>query len=733
MAGFSKPRGVLPMLFALILFLQVTIAVQHGHHQHMHRNPEAVDVAAMEAHIEETRSLLQERANNVAIVGVTGTVAPRLEIRDLKKNADQWNLYLLGMERFKAKAKTDRLSYYQVVGVHGRPYVTWNNFPTPLLNVAGFCPHAQTLFGSWHRPYLALYEQAWYQSVQEVIATFPSSQQQRWKNAASTLRMPYYDWAKFPGSGQPAVPTMIRDATVTVTKPSGQVTIPNPIYSYTWGSSLPSEMGGGPWSNFATTLRRPLSNPTRSNNNEMNARFGSIRISLRDRLYGLFMSGASWGSVTTSQIGVRTRQNGNNPDSFESVHDAVHVTAGGETGGHMYYLDYSSFDPFFWLHHTNIDRLMAMYQVISPNTWVANGNVNRPMAQWKQGEAKNSFSPLKPFTKNTAGTYYTSEDVKNTRIFGYVYPETNGSPSASSVRSAVNNLYGPNAATKKRSTDGQYEGRPFQDGDYQTVLSVQANKYMMDGSYTVHCFIGDSSSNSTNATAPYPSNSTSPYTNSTSPSSNGTDDYDFTQSPNYVGAYSILGGYMAGGGNASNPVITEGCLPLTTALQGKEASGYLPSLHPDDVEPYLATNLEYKIIGPGNVEIPADSIPDFHVYVKACKVTPATSSDELPELGEYELLPGATEGKPAGEPFTYTPGPYDYVTPGEGEDWEPGYPSPSETSVPSAYPTGSVSPAYPTGVFPYPTNPESEDGYCISKQTVKYVDPAGNFLYQEMS
>ena len=100
------------MIFAFVLLLQIAIAAQHGHHKHMHRS-----VEAMEDHLVETRALLEERANNIAIVGVTGTVSPRLEIRDLAKSATQWNLYLLGMERFKAKASTDRLSYYQIAGV----------------------------------------------------------------------------------------------------------------------------------------------------------------------------------------------------------------------------------------------------------------------------------------------------------------------------------------------------------------------------------------------------------------------------------------------------------------------------------------------------------------------------------------------------------------------------------------------------------------------------------------
>ena len=56
-------------------------------------------------------------------------------------------------------------------------------------------------------------------TVQEVIETFPSSQRQRWRNAAVNLRMPYWDWAQDGGSN--TVPTVIRDSQVTVEKPQG--------------------------------------------------------------------------------------------------------------------------------------------------------------------------------------------------------------------------------------------------------------------------------------------------------------------------------------------------------------------------------------------------------------------------------------------------------------------------------------------------------------------------------
>lgn len=79
------------------------------------------------------------------------------------------------------------------------------------------------------------------------------------------------------------------------------------------------------------------------------------RQSLRVRVYNLF-------ARETDYMRMATECNGNNcgnnspHDSLESIHDVTHILAGdgspGGTDGHMYFLDYSSFDPLFWLHHT---------------------------------------------------------------------------------------------------------------------------------------------------------------------------------------------------------------------------------------------------------------------------------------------------------------------------------------------------------------------------------------------
>ena len=53
-----------------------------------------------------------------AITGVkVGGVQPRLEIRDLQKQPEQWNLFLLALARFQAADQNNRESFYQIAGM----------------------------------------------------------------------------------------------------------------------------------------------------------------------------------------------------------------------------------------------------------------------------------------------------------------------------------------------------------------------------------------------------------------------------------------------------------------------------------------------------------------------------------------------------------------------------------------------------------------------------------------
>ena len=171
MANFSKPASLLTAFFTLFALLQFTVAFQHGSHHHAHA---ARSEAEIKAHLDELNAAIAKRQSSQGTIAITGvcsagtnsngqcnsgsTASPRLEVRVMAQNSDQFNLFLLGLERLQAKDKNDPLSYYRIAGVHGHPFVSWNNFPTPLVNQAGFCPHGSTMFAPWHRPFLAVFE-----------------------------------------------------------------------------------------------------------------------------------------------------------------------------------------------------------------------------------------------------------------------------------------------------------------------------------------------------------------------------------------------------------------------------------------------------------------------------------------------------------------------------------------------------------------------------------------------
>ena len=118
------------------------------------------------------RTLMQPRQRHrirqgatVAITGLgngrsdNGSVPYRLEIRDLEQNADQWNLYLLALYMMQqSTSQTDELSYYQIAGIHGRPFIPWDGVSATPGDSGGYCTHTIALFPTWHRPYLALFE-----------------------------------------------------------------------------------------------------------------------------------------------------------------------------------------------------------------------------------------------------------------------------------------------------------------------------------------------------------------------------------------------------------------------------------------------------------------------------------------------------------------------------------------------------------------------------------------------
>ncbi|KAF3293727.1 hypothetical protein TWF132_004320 [Orbilia oligospora] len=356
-----------------------------------------------------------------AVTG-NGPVPVRLDFKEFIKDDTRRNLYILALDRMMRKSQSDPTSHYQVAGIHGRPYVAWDGVRGGN-NDGGYCTHADILFLTWHRPYLALYEGILYAEVQKIAKEFRAGTEDSTKAlaVAQDWRMPYWDWAS-----DATIPELIGNTPrVTVRQTNGQdQTIDNPLYSYKYNftnaRTQQNELPSQPFNSARQTTRVSI--------NTLNAQLANIGSNLRDRVFNLLADDGYANFARFSNKGTTTAVNGK-VDSLESVHDVIHATVGGGSG-EMGWVDYAAHDPLFFLHHTNIDRLFAMWQAVNtnnPNAYI------RPNDQFsstygtfaiQRGSALNSTAPLPPFRKASGNNFYNSDDVKSTKSFGYAYPET---------------------------------------------------------------------------------------------------------------------------------------------------------------------------------------------------------------------------------------------------------------------------------------------------------------------
>ncbi|KAF9872158.1 tyrosinase [Colletotrichum karsti] len=370
----------------------------------------------------------------------------RKNINDLQSSGAQWDLYILGLAAMQRdEPENDKLSYFQISGIHGRPFIPWNGVQAVSGGSGGgYCPHGNVQFPMWHRPYVALFEQVLGGHIQAIAANYTGSRAQEYKTAADNWRTPYWDWAADGGAQLPAVTTQ---ATLTVNGPGGPVQLANPLLGYKWQSFplnsasnyFPKSGDRNLWS-WPQTTRYPDRN---GNNRPTLANQQLSQDDLKASTYNVFSTATDFETMAST---------GSSGNSFEAVHNSVH----GAIYAVMAYIEYAAFDPVFMLHHTNIDRLISMWQAIHytnklqtrtlPSDALFATAANTPIT---------ADSPLKPFYRDTSGNFHTGRTVSDIKTFGYSYPEIsdwNQTPDAlaKQVTVSVNRLYGPGGSGAKK-------------------------------------------------------------------------------------------------------------------------------------------------------------------------------------------------------------------------------------------------------------------------------------------
>ncbi|OTB08796.1 hypothetical protein M426DRAFT_7516 [Hypoxylon sp. CI-4A] len=571
---------------------------------------------------------------------VDGQAQFRPDIRDLQKDEDRWSLYILALSWMQYTDQESSFSWYQITGIHGAPALTWADVqPTPGNEHSGYCTHVSILFPTWHRPYLALYEQVLYNIVQFIASLYPPELQDRFQRAAVAFRIPYWDWAATPPDGVSALPLSVGGSPmVNISGPNGIQSISNPLFSYTFNPFNGSTFPDFPYNVWRETKRapRPVNSANATSNNSFVAHAFDVHLpSIQQRLYNIF---ANYPNYTTFSNEAWVPYNNNGTyDSIESLHDVIH-TVGGGVYGHFAIIAYSGFDPLFWLHHTNVDRIFAMWQVLYNNSYVVPQSAVYSSHTTSPGQVEDVQTALTPFFVNETH-FWTSEMVRDHTVFGYTYADV-ANKSRQEVITTINQRYGnfsPASMLRDSSVTREHSGgqethlsqrspprvnglswnsqsstRPsinaiFTNDKYREwIANIRVSKHAMRSSFSIHLFLGE-----------VPSDASS-----------------WPVSPSLVGTLGVFA-HRGTHGQMSRRKIT-GTVPLTSALVHMVTSGKIESLDVDNIEPFLKSNLELRVCLVNGTVVGAHEVDELKVQIVSSMVRAPKSEDELSEWGAIE-------------------------------------------------------------------------------------------------
>lgn len=384
---------------------------------------------------------------------------------------------------------------------------------------------------------------------------------------------------------------------------------------------------------YTHTVRTPDSTGA-----DQNALIGKqlVANSLRDRLYLLIARQSNYAAFSNSGYSGELRNR--SFDSLEGLHNQIHGLVGG--AGHMASITYGGFDPIFWLHHANVDRLDAIWGAIHPDSYVtAQRNAMGTFTE-AAGTVEDMGTPLTPFRRDSTGNMHTAATARYTKSFGYTYPELvdwNVTPAqlSTNVRAAFKRLYNrknrlsardtarslrrrsaaPQAATTAATTtDAPSATQSASDtpATRQWFINLSVNRNALESSFFVHFFLG------------------APPTTSSS----------WSTASNLVASHVVF----AGGMSAQENVPTMGQVPLTNALANAVATGALADLGVESVVEYLKANLQWRVQKLDGMVVPNDSLKDLKVSVVDQEVVETEKGDEFAKFGVLNGHVGLTWG-----------------------------------------------------------------------------------------
>ncbi|KAK4663665.1 hypothetical protein QC763_610400 [Podospora pseudopauciseta] len=593
-----------------------------------------------------------------------------------------------------------------------------------------YCTHNHFNFPTWHRPYMVLFEETLWKLMGEIIEKdlefHDDADKKLWLEERNKWRLPYWDWAL--NSAQGKVPDLFVPYSINIRQPVGKggsqqesENVPNPLARFqVKENGVPIKMGklpkkyrvdsvplgdGSylPWADCSGTSRwgiKPHTKPDEwtegVNKTEMIAPainnhewyFSPDRRKPEDRkkreeaifkhpvgdlLHRLFKID-NWEDFSSTRV----NQAPSDIDwekwvSLEYVHNNLHGFIGGdgvEGIGHMQNVPSAAFDPIFYMHHCNIDRITAMWQTLHEGVWFENDVL-----------AERELYPFRGPKLDGEIDYFTSNDVRDWTRFGYQYEilELREGETEVGRKRRINEFIDKSYFSTSHVLLKD-EGHLFHDGsdiesfaarnDFEDYIIdviydrqvIPLTFYALNGDpYMVHFFLG----------APVPQ-----------PESNGVTAKITFKSPKHVGmVYNFSTPWLGNGNNTESAmsdvesdreepepesdqptcgncvsqqaenILSNAMIPLTIPLYNaaadKDIEG-LENIHPDQVRDFLANELTWVAVSTNGTIIPWERLPKTKVFVLKGKAKHYTENSKLSSYKEYDALGHITHNKPAG-------------------------------------------------------------------------------------
>ncbi|XP_006459713.1 hypothetical protein AGABI2DRAFT_239416 [Agaricus bisporus var. bisporus H97] len=367
---------------------------------------------------------MSDKISLIPLVGIPGEIKNRLNILDFVKNDKFFTLYVRALQILQARDQSDYSSFFQLGGIHGLPYTEWAKAQPQLhLYKANYCTHGTVLFPTWHRAYESTWEQTLWEAAGTVAQRFTTSDQAEWIQAAKDLRQPFWDWGYWPNDpdfiGLPD--QVIRDKQVEITDYNGtKIEVENPILHYKFHPIEPTFEGD--FAQWQTTMRYP-DVQKQENIEGMIAGIKAAAPGFREWTFNMLTKNYTWELFSNHGVVVGAHAN-----SLEMVHNTVHFLIGRDptldplVPGHMGSVPHAAFDPIFWMHHCNVDRLLALWQTMNYDVYVSEGMNREATMGLIPGQVLTEDSPLEPFyTKNQDP--WQSDDLEDWETLGFSYPD----------------------------------------------------------------------------------------------------------------------------------------------------------------------------------------------------------------------------------------------------------------------------------------------------------------------